>query len=183
MNRIIQDFRYALRRLTAQPAFTLTTTLTLALGIGMTTVIYSLVDVSVFRALPFDNAERLVFLQGYAESPDGPRIRGASWQEIRDWRERNRSFSRVVISDPAAFNLTGDGDGTAERIPGEFVTPGYFEMLGATPVIGRTFDAPGGEPVHEAILSEEFWSRRYNRDPDILGERVAMTMHSTDTYP
>lgn len=175
MNGFLRDLRFALRRLGGQPGFTAVAVVTLALGIGMTTAIFSLVDATILRDLPFERADRLVFLQGYAASPDGPRVRGAAYAEIRDWRAMNRSFSEIAIVDGASFNLTG-GD-RAERVTGEVVSPGYFDLLGAAPLIGRTFASDDGGPdgpVSEAVIGEALWERRFDRSEDVLGSRIVL---------
>jgi len=175
MNKFAHDLKLALRRLRRRPSYTTIAVLTLALGVGMTTAIFSLVDASLFRPLPFNDAGRLVFLQGYAASPDGPRIRGASYAEIRDWRNQSRSFSAIEIVDATSFNLTGSG--RAERVSGEFVSPGYFQTLGVKPLIGRTFSGgedSGGGPVSEAVISESLWKQRFGGRGDILGKRIVL---------
>lgn len=175
MNSLLRDCRYALRRLVNRPGFAAAAVVTLALGIGMTTAIFSLVDASIIRSLPFKESERLVFLQGYAASPDGPRVRGASFAEIRDWAALNRSFSRVEVVDGASFNLTGPG--WAERVSGEFVSPGYFELLGVSPERGRAFERASTEstaPVAEVVIGEGLWERRFERREDILGARIVL---------
>lgn len=173
MNGLVRDCRYSLRRLVKQPGFTAAAVVTLALGIGMTTAIFSLVDASIFRALPFKEADRLVFLQGYHAAPEGPRVRGASVPEIRDWRELSRSFTDVKLVDGTSFNLTGND--RAERVQGEFVSPGYFGLLGAAPLVGRAFEGSSsmtGEPVSEVVIGEAIWERRFDRRRDILGTRI-----------
>lgn len=175
MSGLLKDFGYAFRRLGAQLGFSAAAVFTLALGIGMTTAIFSLVDASILKSLPFKEADRLVFLQGYAASPDGPRIRGGSFAEIRDWRELNRSFSDVKVIDSTSFNLTGPE--WAERVMGEFVSPGYFELLGASPLLGRAFEPAGSAsqgPAAEAVIGEALWERRYGRSEDILGSRIVI---------
>lgn len=175
MTGLFNDFRYALRRIAKQPGFAAAAIFTLALGIGMTTAIFSLVDASILRSLPFERSERLVFLQGYAAAPDGPRIRGASFAEIRDWRAMNRSFTDVEVVDGTSFNLTGPG--WAERVSGEFVSSGYFELLGASPLLGRAFvrdDIRPQEPVREVVIGEELWERRFERREDVLGARIIL---------
>lgn len=175
LNGLVRDFRYSLRRLVNQPGFTAAAVVTLALGIGMTTAIFSLVDASILRSLPFERADRLVFLQGFHAAPDGRRVRGASPAEIRDWRKLSRSFSEVKVVDGTAFNLTGNG--WAERVSGEYVSPGYFDLLGAAPLMGRTFEASPsspGEPVSEAVIGEGLWERRFDRRRDILGTRILL---------
>lgn len=174
MKQLAGDFRYALRRLARRPGFTAAGIVTLALGIGMTTAIFSMVDASLLRSLPFPDSSRLVFLQGYAASPDGPNVRGAAPAEIDDWRRLNRSFSEVLVVDGSSFTLAGTE--AAERVPGEFVSPGYFEMLGAAPLAGRVFERreAAGTPVSEAVISEGLWERRFGRSRDILGTTIRL---------
>lgn len=171
----VLDVRFALRTAVRSPLLTGAVILTLGLGIGAATGVFTVVDATLLRALPFEDADRLVFLQGYAETPEGPRIRGASPAEIRDWEEMSRSFRDVAISDGTVFNVTGE-DG-ARRISGEFVSAGYFELLGASPLLGRTFradedGAPGSGPV--ALIGEGLWERRYGRSDDVLGRTLEL---------
>lgn len=119
---IRRDVHFALRGLVRSPGFTLVAVLTLGLGIGAVTAIFSVVNASILRALPFEGGDDIVFLQGAYAAPEGPAIRGASPPEARDWEEMSRSFSEVSVADGTHFTLIGDGP--AEVIPAERVDEG-----------------------------------------------------------
>ena len=173
MDTLINDLRYALRSFAKRPAFAAAVLLTLGLGIGASTAIFSLLYATVLRPLPFEQAERLVFLAGVA----GPErdVRGASFPEVADWRVGNRSLEDVAIHDALSMNLrTGDD---AIRISTEMVSASYFDILGIEPALGRTFlpeedRTPGTHPV--AILSHGLWQTRFGSDPDIVGTAISL---------
>lgn len=170
---VSRDARYGLRGLRRNPAFTVVAVLTLGLGIGAVTAIFSVVNASLLRALPFDEAEELVFLQGAYDAPDGPAVRGASPPEARDWEEMSRSFSEVAVANGTSFTLTGDGP--AEVVPAERVGQGYFDLLRVDAALGRTFTEeeyrePGTHFV--ALVSHDLWRRRFGSDPDVVGRRI-----------
>ncbi|MGH7574435.1 MAG: ADOP family duplicated permease, partial [Longimicrobiales bacterium] len=165
-----QDVRFAMRTMLRRPAFAVAAALMLALGIGATTAIFSVVDAALLRPLPFEDPDRLAVILGVA----GPErdVRGASYPEIRDWEQLTRSFSDVSIYDEASVNMSGEGE--AERLQAEFVSPGYFRLLGVSPRLGRGFteddDRPGVAP--SVIISHSLWQRRFGAAPDILGRNI-----------
>lgn len=124
-----QDVRFATRMMVRRPALTIAAVLMLALGIGATTAIFSVVDAALLRPLPFEDPDRLAVIWGVA----GPErdVRGGSYPEIRDWEELTQSFSDISIYDESSLNLTGAGE--AKRLEVEFVSPGYFRLLGVLP--------------------------------------------------
>lgn len=167
-----QDVRHALRSLARRPSYTAVGVLTLALGIGSATAIFAFVDAVLLRPFPFPEPDRLVVIWGVA----GPErdIRGASYPEVTDWRERTRSFSSMSLYDETTLNLSGAGE--AEQLEAETVSPGYFEMLGAKPVLGRMLlpedDAPNiTAPV---VISHDLWRRRFDGRSDILGSALTL---------
>ena len=129
------DFRFALRSLRRRPAFTAAVFLTLALGIGTSTAVFSLLDAALIRPLPFADPSRIVMLSGVY----GPEraVRGASHREILDWRELNHSFSDVAAYDDISLNLRTTGE--PRRVEAEMVSASYFDIVGATAARGRTF--------------------------------------------
>ena len=167
------DIRYAFRTLRTRPGFAAAVVATLALGIGASTAMFSIVDAALLRRLPFEDPDRLVVLWGVA----GPErdIRGASVPEARDWAAQNRSLSAVSLYDETSLNLrTADG---AVRIEAEMVSPSYFPMLGARAARGRTFipeedRAADANPV--AIISDQLWRDRFNADPGIIGQMITL---------
>ncbi len=169
------NVRYAIRGLLRSPGFATVAVLTLGLGIGAVTAIFSVVNASLLRALPFEDGEEIVFLQGAYDAPEGPAIRGASPPEARDWEEMSRSFAEVSVAGGTTFTLTSDGP--AEVVPGERVDEGYFGLFRIEPALGRTFTAeeyrvPGTHFV--TILSHDLWARRYGGDPAVIGRTVEL---------
>ena len=170
-----RDFRFALRGLTRSPGFTAVAVLTLGLGIGAVTAIFSVVNASLLRSLPFADGDELVFLQGAYAAPEGPAIRGASTPEVRDWEELSSSFSEMAVADGTSLSLTGDGP--AELIQAERVDEGYLEMLRVEPLLGRGFTeeeyrVPATHFV--TLLGHDLWTRRYEANPAVLGETVTL---------
>ena len=173
MDTLLQDLRFALRALAKRPGFTAAVLLTLGLGIGASTAIFSLLNATILRPLPFPESERLVILAGVA----GPErdVRGASFPEVADWRVGNRSLEDVAIQDAQSMNLrTGDG---AIRVNMEMVSAGYFDILGVEPARGRTFleeedRTPGSHPV--VILSHGLWQARFGSDPNVVGKSITL---------
>src|SRR6266545_3926506 len=128
MESFIQDLRYGIRMLGKNPGFTMIAALTLALGIGANTAIFSVVDATILRPLPYPEPERLVMLWSTAKTPAGRRM-GSCVPDYREWRERNQVFAGLGAFWYGDFNLTSDGQ-DAERVQGAFVTANFFSMLG-----------------------------------------------------
>ena len=167
------DFRVATRALIQRPAFALSVILTLSLGIGASTIMFSLVDAAMLRALPFKDPDRLVMLWGVA----GPQraVRGGSFPEIHDWRAMNRTLTDVAIYDDTSLNLTIGTE--TSRVETELVSAGYFNLVGERAALGRTFAAdedlvPDAKPV--AIISDTLWRRRFSADPGVLQRTLAL---------
>ena len=165
----MQELRQAVRALAARPSLVVVSVLTLALGIGGTTAVFTVVDAVLLRPLPFPRSDRLVSL---TESNPNLKTLSVSWQNYVDWRDESRSFELVAAYRPLNVTLTGQDE--PERVPAKMVTAGMLPMLGVTPSQGRAFtkgeDAAGGEPV--ALISEGLWSRRFGRDPRAVGRRL-----------
>jgi predicted permease len=172
----MSDFRYALRTLLKAPAFTIVVVLTLALGIGANTAIFSLTDQVLLRMLPVKAPEQLVVLDGPGAFRGRTFNNGTlSYPMYRDIRDRNTVFAGVIARFPAALTLLANGQ--AERVNGELVTGNYFDVLGVRAHIGRTLTpdddrTPGGHPV--AVLSHNFWMRRFAGDPTVLNRTVSL---------
>ncbi len=168
-----RDFSLALRQLRQQAAFSMTTILTIALGIGSVTAIWSVVDGVLLRQPPVD-LNRLAMVWQTDRASDNFR-EPSSWPDFVDFVDRNESFEAVaafVGQEPTL--LTGDGEGV--RLQAVAVTASYFDLVGAEPTLGRTFAdseaGPGGASV--AILGEELWRSQFNATPSILGEIVVL---------
>jgi putative ABC transport system permease protein len=171
LERAVQDARFAIRLLRKSPAFTLTAITVLALGIGATTAIFSVVNAVLLRPLAFSEPDRVVMV--WERQPSG-RTNVIQTQNFLDWRARNRSFSAISCVYGLPMNLSGDGDPV--QIPGMSVTAGFFEILRVAPILGRTFlpeeDEPGGRQV--VVLSYGLWQRRFGGRMDVVGQRIIL---------
>jgi predicted permease len=168
-----QDARLALRSLQSRPGFSAVVIATLALGIGTTTAMFSLVDAALFRALPFAEPDRLMFLWG-VRGPERS-IRGASIPEVADWRSLNRTFTDVSVWDPISLNLRTESGPL--RIQAERVNAGYFELLRIPAALGRTFTAEEdkvADAAPVAVVSQGFWKSRLASDPAVIGRTIAL---------
>ncbi|MGH9742145.1 MAG: ABC transporter permease, partial [Candidatus Acidiferrum sp.] len=168
MLKLLHDIRYAVRLLAKSPGFTVVAVLTLALGIGANTAIFSVVNGVLLRPLPFRDPSRLVIV---AEKSPFPVI-STSYENYLDWRDQSHSFESIQAVRAGAITLTGAGD--PERLNVQMATAGLFSMLGISPQIGRTFlpeeDRAGGTPV--ALLSYGLWQRRFGGSHGILGKTI-----------
>jgi len=171
MHDILQDLKYALRQLRRSPGFTAVAILTLALGIGANTAIFSVINGVLLNPLPFPQPSQLVAIHENKPNFEGGSI---SYLNFRDWQKDNRTFSAMAVARPNAFSLTGIGE--AEQVNGEFVSSGFFPLLGVQPVMGRNFapdeDQIGGPPL--ALVSEGFWTRKLGSEPDVLGKSLTL---------
>jgi len=166
------DLRYALRLFRKSPLFTLVAVATLALGIGANTVIFSLVDAIIIRALPYADPDRVVMVWEDATFAGFPK-NTPSPGNFNEWRRLNRSFTEMAATRGNSASLTGDGE--PEQVFGRAVSPNFFQVLGVAPQRGRTFtdeeDTSGAQVV---VISHGLWQRRYGGDPDIAGRTVLM---------
>ncbi len=169
-----QDLRYAARVLRKNPTFTLVSTLTLALGIGATTAIFSVVDAVMLRPLPFADSDRLVRIWE-SDLPRGRPEFSVSQPNFLDFRSRNQTFERMAATNGATMTLTTP-DGV-EPIVARRVSIDFLPMLGASPALGRTFlpeeDRPGGN-TRVAVVTHGFWQRRLGADPGAAGKTVSL---------
>ncbi|MFE8599359.1 ABC transporter permease [Archangium violaceum] len=169
MDTLSQDFWLALRKLRKSPGFTLIAVLTLALGMGANSAIFSVVDTVLLRPLPMPEAERLVHVYSVLRGRNGD----TSVLDFRDMREKSRSFKELAAADSTDLSLTGAG-GEPERLQGTTVSAEFFQVLGTSPLVGRTFlpgeNAPGHSRV--VVLGHALWQRRFGGDPAVLGRSV-----------
>jgi putative ABC transport system permease protein len=164
------DVKFAARQLTRAPGFTLVAALTLALGIGATTAIFSVVNAVVLRPLPFPDPDRIVSLgEDWKGQPSS-----VSVGNFHDWRTHAKSYSALAALEYFSFNLA-EGD-QPERVIGGRITHTWFDVFGVKPLYGRVFtaeeDAPGGPNV--VVLSHRLWTRRFGADPNIVGRDIRM---------
>lgn len=177
MDALLQDARYGLRILVKNPAFALTVVSILALGIGANTAIFSIADAALLQAMPFEDGESLVIVNGVADRPDGPQVRGASYLDVLDWRSAVRKMEPLVAVSGLAVNLAAATDVGAERVVGEIVGEGYFDVLRVAPQLGRTFTASESQEVDAhrvAVISDALWERRFLGDPAAVGSELQL---------
>jgi predicted permease len=181
LERLGRDIRFGFRQLIRNPVFSFVAILTLALGIGANTAIFSVVDGILFRPLPLPEPGRLVNVWTDVSERGGPADEWLSWANYRSLEEEATSLASLGAW--GGFRPTLTGDGPAEQLQGAVVSPGMFsEVLQVAPSLGRTFresdDRPGAPGV--AILSHGFWQRAFGGRADIVGERVRLSGESVE---
>jgi putative ABC transport system permease protein len=172
-----QDLRYGVRVLRKNKGFAAVAAITLALGIGANTAIFSVVNAAVLRPLPYPHPQRLAILWGNVKRARVER-RGASYPDYLDWRDQTQSFETMAAFTDNKFALTGID--TPERISGEYVSQPYFSLLGMQPALGRTFSpAEDRVPQRDAVvvLSDGAWKHRFGGDPNIVGRTIQLDGH------
>ncbi|MGA9885972.1 MAG: ABC transporter permease [Candidatus Acidiferrales bacterium] len=174
---LVRDLRYSARALRKSPGFTIVAVLTLALGIGANTAIFSAVNALMLRPLPFTAADQLVRVYSIQKgmfntfaNPDGP-----SPLDVRDFAQRSRSFQKMVAYDTWAKNVSfGESAGQPEQMEVGLVPAAYFEILDIRPIIGRLFTADENQEGknYVAAISAQLWRNRYAGDPSVLGRKI-----------
>ena len=177
LERFARDVRYAARSLRKSPGFAAVAILTLALGIGGNTAIFSAIDALMLRPLPFTAADQLVRIYSIQKgmfntfaNPDGP-----SALDVRDFAQRSRSFQNMVAYDTWAKNVSfGESAGRPEQMEVGLVPAAYFEILGIRPIIGRLFSEDENEEGknYVAAISAQLWRNRFDDDPSVLGRKI-----------
>lgn len=172
MQTLWQDLRYGVRMLAKSPGFTAIAVLTLALGIGANTAIFSYLNAWLIKPLPYPQSDRLFILESHDKKRGWTSESLSSTASFLDFQKQNTSFDQTVGWTSWNFNLTGDG--TPALIEGGRVSWNYFDVLGARPILGRTFtqDEDGPSAQHVAILSQGLWQSRYASDPKIIGRNI-----------
>ena len=178
MRSFLQDVRYGLRMMAKNPGFSAVAVLTLALGIGANTAIFSLTDQVLLRRLPVPHAEQLVVLRSPGPNPgrawsDGDTAASFSYPQYKDIRDHSQVFSGLLGR--FAVQVSVAGQGQSELANGELVTGNYFETLEVQPALGRVFTAedetaPGANPL--AVLSYGYWKRHFGNDPGVLNKQL-----------
>ena len=168
---MLSDLRYSFRMLRKSPGFTIIAVLTLALGIGANTAIFSVINAVLLRPLPYPESDRLVIL---AETDtDQPSI-SISFPDYLDWKKDNHVFDELAVTRRESYNLSGLPGRQPEQISGAIVTANFFKVIGLKPQIGRVFtseeDRAGGPQV--AVIGDQLWQRIFQRDPRVLGRSV-----------
>jgi predicted permease len=175
MTVFIQNLRHAFRQLRKSAGFTSVAVLTLALGIGANTALFSIVNGVLLNPLPFPHGERLVAI---GENKNNFENGSISYPNFRDWQKENRSFSAIAMARIFSFNLIGSGE--PEQIPGELVSSEFFSVLGVQPLLGRSF-LPGEDEIgaaQVALMSEGLWRRKFSAASDILGKSITLGPNS-----
>ncbi len=167
----MNDLRYAFRQLRKSPGFTIVAVLTLALGIGANTAIFSVIYAVLLRPLPYPEADRLMIV---TESDSNQPQISVSYPDYVDWKRDNTSFSELAISRRESFGLSGLQGRAPEQVSGAIVTANFFKVIGLEPQLGRVFteeeDTVGGGFL--AVISDRLWQRVFARDPNVLGRVV-----------
>jgi hypothetical protein len=167
MESLFQDVRYGIRMMLNSPGFTMVAVITLALGIGANTAMFSAINGMLLRPLVYEEGDKLMFLSEASEQIPNMSF---SMENFKDLRDQNRVFHSVVAYRGVNYILTG-GD-RAERLVGREVSVGMFDTLRLQPFLGRPFtaeeDKVGAAPV--VLLGEAFWARSFGRDPNVIGK-------------
>jgi putative ABC transport system permease protein len=173
MTALLQDARYALRMLAKTPAFTSIAIVTLALGIGANTAIFTVANAVLLRPLPYTDPSRLLLIST-ALATQRSQLTPMSLLRFTNIHDRNRSFSGIAAFTNETFNLSGRGD--AQQIPSARVTSEFFDVLGVRPELGRGFlpdaDKPGGK--NEVLISHSFWMRTLGGASDVIGKSITL---------
>jgi putative ABC transport system permease protein len=180
MSNLAQDVRFALRVFQRAPGFAAAAVLTLAVGIGANTSIFSVANALLLRPLPYRQPGRLVLIDARRKSDPHLNQGPLSVPRFEQVEQRNHSFGAVAAFTPEVFNLTGRGD--PEQVPAARVSWKFFEILGVPPAKGRGFraeeDKAGGDPV--VMISDGLWQRRFARDAGVIAENTVVKEQLTD---
>ncbi|HEU0178292.1 MAG TPA: ABC transporter permease [Blastocatellia bacterium] len=167
-----QDLRYGARMLLKTPGFTAAAALTLALGVGANTAVFSVVYATLLKPLPYPEAERIYAVE--VTIPERSLSFAGRIQDYLEWRKADTAFSAVAALQTAGWNLTGNGE--PERVAGARVSVNFFDFLGAPPALGRGFapeeETPGADKV--VVISDALWRRRYAADPNLVGQTIEL---------
>lgn len=180
METLWQDLRYGIRTLVKNPGFTVIAVMTLALGLGANTAIFSLTDQMLWRMLPVEKPEEIVVLRSPGPksgrvSSDGDSATSFSYPMYKMIRDRNNVFSGLLARYPISLSVAGEGQ--TERADGELVSGNYFEVLGVRPALGRVFNEEDDAVVGAGtvvVLSHGYWSRHFGADPNILNKTLTV---------
>ena len=168
---MLTDFRFAFRQLFKAPGFTIVTIVTLALGIGANTAIFSVINAVLLQPLPYPDASRIMTLNEFSNGMNT----AIAFPDYLDWRRDNTVFEHLAISRRESRNLSGIPGGQPERVGAAFVTANFFKVIGLSPELGRTFtdeeDKVGGPAL--AVISDRLWQRAFQKDPGVLGRAVS----------
>src|SRR5262245_21032170 len=174
METLWQDLRHGARSLFKQPTFTIVAVITLALGVGANTAIFSVVHAVLLQSLPYPDADRLVMVwETRRTNPSGQNV--INMGNFFDWKEQNRVFEHMSAFGDTSVNLTSGGE--PEEIPMQVATTGLFNILGVKPILGRSFATDEGKPGQPGVIVISFglWQRRFGGDPQIIGRKLILS--------
>jgi putative ABC transport system permease protein len=186
VRNFVQDLRFALRQMRRSPGFLLTAVVTLALGVGANTAVYSLLDQALLRSLPIEKPQQLVVLsapgkawEGHTGDHGAGEDKSFSYPMYRDLRDEAKVFDGLIATAPASVGITHDR--ASEVGDAEIVSGNYFSVLGVRPALGRVLSqtddaAPGANPV--VVLSHHYWTTHLGTDPNVVGKTIALNGHS-----
>jgi putative ABC transport system permease protein len=171
----LQDLRYAARQLRKSPGFTIAAVLTLAIGIGANTAIFSIMDAVVLRPLAVPDLKQVVTV---FEQQDRGNSRQVALANFADWQRQSRSFEEMAVRSPADMSLTGAGD--AAHVQAEFTSPTFFNVLRTSAFMGRVFGQSETQPGKNsvAVLSYGFWKSHFYSDAAVLGRKIELDQHT-----
>src|SRR5690349_20963300 len=175
VDNLVRDVSYSVRVLLKSYAFTIVVVLTLALGIGANTAIFSFANGILLRPLPYPQSDRLAVLDELSVK-EGNRPIGVSYPNFLDWREQNKVFDGIASHyGTSRFAVTTGG--TPAEIRGSRVTAGLFEVLRVAPILGRTFTAEEDRPEDDdvVILGYDLWQRGFGGNPNVIGQKITLS--------
>jgi predicted permease len=177
IERLLEDARYAMRRLARSPGFSVTAILILALGIGATTAIFSLVNSVLLRPLPFPEQDRLMWLAQQDHSLPGVAPEALSYPDFFDWRAQNHTFRAMTSYTGGGVTLELEGE--SQRLDAQMVSANFFQVLGTVPTLGRDFRSGDEKPGNRAVmLSYSLWQSTFGSAKDIIGSTIRMDDHN-----
>jgi predicted permease len=172
---LLQDLQYAYRQLWKSPGFTITAVLTLAIGIGVNTASFSIMDAVVLRPLAVPDLDHVVTVYEQQNHGDAQQVTLA---DFADWQHRSRAFEEMAVRRQADVSLTGAGD--AAHAQAEYTTPSFFHLMRTNPFIGRVFDQNETQPGRDsvAVMGYAFWKSHFASDPGVVGRKIELDQHT-----
>ena len=175
MSHLLQDLQYAVRQLWKSPGFTITAVLTLAIGIGVNTGGFSIMDAVVLRPLAVPELNQVVTLSEQQNHGDSQQVALANFE---DWQRESSGFEELAVRNDADMSLTGAGD--AAHVHAEFTSPSFFNVMRTSAFMGRVFDQSETQPGRNsvAVLSYAFWKSHFGSDAGVLGRQIELDQHA-----
>src|ERR1017187_5261951 len=175
MQAMYKDLQYAFRQLWKSPGFTITAVLTLAIGIGVNTAGFSIMDAVIFRPLAVPDLKHVVVIYEQKNHGDNQQVALA---DFADWQRQSRSFEELAVHSTAHLSMTGAGD--AAQVSAEYASPSFFSVLRTGALLGRVFDQSNTQPGSNsvAVLSYPFWKSQFGANPEVLGRTIELDKHT-----